>query len=84
MSAQKIIQKIVITGVILLLVITANYSATRKKYAVFSKQCVGCMDCTKLCPKKAIEYVRGKAVIDTEKCIGCKKCYYICSYGAIK
>ncbi|OQY39118.1 MAG: hypothetical protein B6226_02490 [Candidatus Cloacimonetes bacterium 4572_65] len=46
--------------------------------------CVGCGDCTEICPVNAIEMVKGKAVIDNEKCIDCHLCVGKCTYKAIK
>ena len=45
--------------------------------------CMGCRACVARCPKKAIEFVDYKAVIDETKCIGCGLCKNICPAGAI-
>ena len=50
-----------------------------------SDQCQGCLahPCKEVCPKQAIRFEHGKAVIDPELCIKCGKCINACSYGAI-
>ena len=47
--------------------------------------CQGCLahHCYHACPKDAISFQRGKAVIDQEKCIKCGRCKQSCSYQAI-
>lgn len=47
--------------------------------------CQGCLahPCKEVCPKKAIEIVHGKSVIDQSKCIKCGRCAGVCPYGAI-
>ncbi len=49
-----------------------------------SSQCVGCNECGKICPAKAIEMVKGKAVIDRNKCIKCFCCQEFCPKGAME
>ena len=50
-----------------------------------SNMCQGCLahHCYHACPKNAISFVKGKAVIDQEKCIKCGRCKQSCSYQAI-
>ena len=47
--------------------------------------CQGCLahPCREVCPKDAIEFKRGKSVIDQSKCIKCGKCIQTCPYHAI-
>ena len=47
--------------------------------------CQGCLahPCKEVCPKKAIEIIHGKSVIDQSKCIKCGRCAGVCPYGAI-
>ncbi len=47
--------------------------------------CQGCLahPCKEVCPKKAIEIVHGKSVIDQQKCVKCGRCVGVCPYGAI-
>lgn len=50
-----------------------------------SSECRGCVAkaCVAACPKNAISFEGGKAVIDQEKCIHCGKCKKACPYDAI-
>ena len=50
-----------------------------------SNQCRNCVAkaCQTVCPKNAISFENGKAVIDQEKCIHCGKCKKACPYDAI-
>ena len=50
-----------------------------------TNMCQGCLahHCYHACPKNAISFVKGKAVIDQEKCIKCGRCKQSCSYQAI-
>jgi hypothetical protein len=47
------------------------------------KKCIGCGQCVKNCPEKAIALnVKRKAVIDHQKCVGCGQCVAVCRFGA--
>ena len=53
--------------------------------------CIGCSDCEKICPAKAIEMrprndgkPQQKSHIDYKKCIRCYCCHEICRYNAIE
>ena len=50
-----------------------------------TNMCQGCLahHCYHACPKDAISFQKGKAVIDQDKCIKCGKCKAACSYQAI-
>ena len=50
-----------------------------------SNECRGCVAkaCVAACPKNAIHFENGRAVIDQEKCIHCGKCKKACPYDAI-
>lgn len=50
-----------------------------------TNMCQGCLahHCYHACPKDAISFQKGKAVIDQNTCIKCGKCKAACSYQAI-
>ncbi len=48
------------------------------------KECVGCRECYKICPAKAITMKNGKPVIDRKACIRCFCCQEFCPKGALK
>ena len=52
---------------------------------VSTPNCRGCFarPCVYNCPKKAIEVVNGRSVIDQSKCVKCGKCVTACPYHAI-
>jgi len=50
---------------------------------VYEQKCVGCGECVKVCPVKAISLKNNKSVIDGLKCIGCATCIAVCPYAAI-
>ena len=50
---------------------------------VYEQKCVGCGECEKICPVKAIRLKNNKAVINGLKCIGCATCIAVCPYSAI-
>ena len=61
--------------------------AIRKKKKAFVEQsdCVACGCCVKVCPRGAIQIIRGiTAQVDMEKCIGCGKCAKECPASVIK
>lgn len=47
--------------------------------------CRNCIaqSCKAICPKDAITFSKGRAVIDAEKCVGCGLCEKACDYSAI-
>lgn len=55
-----------------------------KKHSVLLKEelCVGCTNCVKNCPTKAIRVHQGKAMIKEELCIDCAECIRTCAYHA--
>ncbi|HWQ50787.1 MAG TPA: 4Fe-4S binding protein [Terriglobales bacterium] len=56
----------------------------RKKAAVARDRCVACGCCVKVCPRSAIEVLKGVyAKVDPEKCIGCGRCAKECPACAV-
>ncbi len=47
-------------------------------------ECVGCKECYKICPAKAIEMKGGKPQIHRKDCIRCFCCQEFCPKGALK
>lgn len=47
--------------------------------------CRGCLarPCQTNCPKNAICFIEGRAVIDTKNCVNCGKCKDVCPFNAI-
>lgn len=47
--------------------------------------CRNCIahSCEAICPKDAITFSNGRAIIDAEKCVGCGLCEKACDYSAI-
>jgi len=48
------------------------------------KSCIGCGDCTEVCPDNAIAIVEKKASIDYAKCTCCGVCDRVCQNGALE
>ena len=50
-----------------------------------TNMCQGCLahHCYHACPKNAISFVKGKAVIDQDKCIDCYTCWIYCPDNSI-
>ncbi len=47
-------------------------------------ECIGCRECFKICPAKAIEMVNKKPIINRKNCIRCFCCQEFCPKGALK
>jgi len=47
-------------------------------------ECVGCRECFRICPAKAITMKNNKPQIDRKKCIRCFCCQEFCPKGALK
>jgi ferredoxin len=58
--------------------------ALRSVPSLKKNECVGCGVCRDICPAKAIEIKKGKAVIDRSVCIRCFCCQEFCPKGAMK
>ena len=67
-----------------LLISGVIYAAVWAAPTVLRNKCVGCGDCSKVCPTGAITIIREKAVIDAETCIKCDLCVRTCTYNAIQ
>lgn len=48
------------------------------------KQCIGCGECAKCCPRETIDIVDKKAVIKYDKCIKCYCCQELCPKKAVE
>ena len=48
------------------------------------EECIGCRECEKICPAKAISMVNKKPAIDRKSCIRCFCCQEFCPKGAMK
>lgn len=59
-------------------------AALRPRPKLRKAQCVGCGVCCKVCPAKAIEIRKGKAIITRKNCIRCFCCQEFCPKGAMK
>jgi len=53
------------------------------KLVVVHNRCIGCGDCERYCPPKAIAMYSGKPQIDLEKCIKCYCCQELCPEKAV-
>lgn len=61
-------------------VVSILSSRPKMKYS----ECIGCGECMRCCPPKAITMVKGKPVIDRDKCIKCFCCQELCPKKAVK
>ena len=59
-------------------------NALASKPAMDYDICVGCGECARCCPPKAIDMSSGKTVIDTKRCIKCFCCQELCPKKAVK
>ncbi|MHC6178457.1 DUF362 domain-containing protein [Clostridium sp. JNZ X4-2] len=48
------------------------------------EKCIGCEQCAKVCPQKAITIEDKKSSIDKMRCIGCGECMTVCPVRAIE
>ena len=48
------------------------------------ERCIGCSDCLKACPTRAIRIRSRKSLCLVDRCIGCGACIRVCGQGAIK
>lgn len=47
-------------------------------------RCIGCVECVKTCPEKALSAKEDGIVIDRAKCVACGKCVEACPTGAME
>ena len=59
-------------------------AAVQPKPQAKEEDCIGCGECFKVCPAKAITMVDKKPSIDYNKCIRCFCCQEFCPIGAMK
>lgn len=58
--------------------------AVQPRPQVKGEDCIGCGECAKVCPAKAIAMVEKKPSIDYKTCIRCFCCQEFCPIGAMK
>src|SRR4030042_2403492 len=46
-------------------------------------RCIGCVQCMRYCPTKAIRVKNSKAIINKELCIDCGECLRVCEQNAV-
>lgn len=49
-----------------------------------AEKCIGCGTCAKVCPAKAIHFLKKKAIVNGEICIGCGECMSHCTQKAME
>ena len=59
-------------------------AAVQPRPQVKKEDCIGCGECSKVCPAKAITMIDKKPSIDYTKCIRCFCCQEFCPIGAMK
>lgn len=59
-------------------------NALASKPKIKYSECVGCGECSRCCPPKAIDMSSGKPVINESKCIKCFCCQELCPKKAVK
>jgi uncharacterized Fe-S center protein len=45
---------------------------------VHANECIGCGECSIICPVGAVRIENNKSIVDSKKCIGCASCLAVC------
>ncbi len=53
------------------------------RFQVKTADCIGCANCLRVCPQKAVTIAGKKASIDKALCIGCGECLTVCAPKAV-
>lgn len=77
-------KRALITALILLMFILGIMAVKHYKPVVDRSACVGCADCVRICPVKAVTIVEEKAEIADSLCIDCRQCVKTCPHNAIR
>ena len=72
------------SGIVGKLWATIMKAAVQPRPRVKAEDCIGCGECSKVCPAKAITMIDKKPSIDYKKCIRCFCCQEFCPIGAMK
>ncbi|SHJ54838.1 trans-4-hydroxy-L-proline dehydratase activase [Paramaledivibacter caminithermalis] len=56
----------------------------KQQFIFWHNKCIGCMDCEKVCPERAISFNKNGFYNDKSKCKFCEKCAEICPSGALE
>lgn len=52
--------------------------------SVSIEKCIGCKECSRVCPMDAIEIIDKKAVINKDECVNCLSCIKVCKLNALE
>lgn len=55
-----------------------------RKIGIRQDKCIKCQLCIKSCPKGAIEFKKGRIMVNSKKCILCLCCHEVCPESAIE
>ena len=82
--AKRAIERVDVKGPILTVIDEGCSACVRTQYVV-TNTCRGCLarPCSVNCPKNAISFYKGQAVIDSDACVNCGRCLTVCPYHAI-
>ncbi|MBU1044025.1 MAG: monomeric [FeFe] hydrogenase [Candidatus Omnitrophica bacterium] len=82
--AQDALKRDKVEGTILTVIDNGCSACVQANYFV-TNTCRGCLarPCSMNCPKDAISFVNGQALIDSKACVNCGRCQKVCPYHAI-